>query len=116
MKLVCAFLIFSTLLISCVPIKKYEELQAKEKQCSDELAKYKNNALDYEASFKDVKTENRTLLFVERHTTSPSQACKKVPSSTYSSACRLGSRESLTFDRCRGAFVTEVPGAPAPRS
>lgn len=57
MKLVCAFLIFSTLLISCVPIKKYEELQAKEQQCSDELAKYKNNALDYEASFKDVKTK-----------------------------------------------------------
>ena len=57
MKLVCAFLLFSTLLISCVPIKKYEELQSKEQQCSDELAKYKNNALNYEASYKDVKTK-----------------------------------------------------------
>jgi chemotaxis protein MotB len=47
-----------TLLIalgSCVPIKKYNELLAKEQSCSEELEKYKNNSLDFEAKLKDVQ-------------------------------------------------------------
>jgi chemotaxis protein MotB len=57
MKLFGALLTLTLVLASCVPIKKYEELQAKEQQCSDDLAKYKKDALNYEASFKDFKSK-----------------------------------------------------------
>lgn len=57
MKLFVALLTLTVALGSCVPVKKYEELQAKEKECSDELAKYKTDALNYEASFKDFKSK-----------------------------------------------------------
>jgi chemotaxis protein MotB len=42
---------------SCVPAKKYNELLEKEQQCADELAKFKTNALNYEAQAKDYKSK-----------------------------------------------------------
>lgn len=50
------FFLFSAailLITSCVPIKKYNELLAKEQSCSEELEKYKNSSLDCEGKLKD---------------------------------------------------------------
>lgn len=38
---------------ACVPVKKYNELLEKEKACSEELAKYKTDAINYEGQAKD---------------------------------------------------------------
>ena len=57
MKLLVAFIAFGALIVSCVPAKKYNELLEKEKTCSEELAKYKNDALTYEASSKDYQAK-----------------------------------------------------------
>jgi chemotaxis protein MotB len=57
MKSIGVFLVLSIVFASCVPAKKYNELLEKEQQCSEELAKYKNAALDYEASYKDFKSK-----------------------------------------------------------
>jgi chemotaxis protein MotB len=43
------------LITSCVPIKKYNELLAKEQACSEELEKYKNSALDCDGKLKDAE-------------------------------------------------------------
>ena len=40
---------------SCVPAKKYNDLLEKEKQCSEDLKKYKTAALDNEAKFKTAE-------------------------------------------------------------
>jgi chemotaxis protein MotB len=56
-------LIFSAILLlitSCVPIKKYNELLAKEQACSDELEKYKNSSLDCEGKLKDAEANLTT--------------------------------------------------------
>lgn len=47
---------------SCVPVKKYEELQEKEQRCSEELAKFKKDALDYEASSKSYQSKYEVTL------------------------------------------------------
>jgi chemotaxis protein MotB len=52
-----AIIIFGGLLFSCVPAKKYNELLEKERECSESLAKYKNDALNYEASSKDYQSK-----------------------------------------------------------
>ncbi len=57
MKYLVAFIIFGGLLFSCVPAKKYNELLEKERECSESLAKYKNDALNYEASSKDYQSK-----------------------------------------------------------
>lgn len=57
MKNLIAFIIFGGLLFSCVPAKKYNELLEKERECSESLAKYKNDALNYEASSKDYQAK-----------------------------------------------------------
>jgi chemotaxis protein MotB len=55
------FPIFGALiLLGCVPAKKYNELLDKEKQCSEELAKYKTSALDNEAKAKTLETRLAT--------------------------------------------------------
>jgi chemotaxis protein MotB len=57
------FIIVGMLVLgSCVPVKKYNDLLEKEKQCSDELAKYKNSALDYEGKAKDLQTRYDVLI------------------------------------------------------
>lgn len=57
MKSIGAVFVLGLFLVSCVPAKKYNELLEKEQQCSDALAKYKQDALTYEASSKDFKTK-----------------------------------------------------------
>lgn len=53
-----AFILFSGLLMtSCVPAKKYNELLDREKQCSDELAKYKADAISYEGKSKEFEAQ-----------------------------------------------------------
>ncbi len=57
MKYLVAFIVFGGFLFSCVPAKKYNELLEKERECSESLAKYKNDALNYEASSKDYQSK-----------------------------------------------------------
>lgn len=57
MKSIVASIILGMVLISCVPAKKYNELLEKEQECSAALAKYKNDALNYEASSKDFQSK-----------------------------------------------------------
>lgn len=42
---------------ACVPAKKYNELLEKEKECNEELKKYKTAALDNEAKYKSAKAD-----------------------------------------------------------
>lgn len=56
-------LIYSAVLLlitSCVPIKKYNELLAKEQACSAELEKYKDSSLDCEGKLKDAEANLNT--------------------------------------------------------
>jgi len=57
MKSIGAAFVLGLFLVSCVPAKKYNELLEKEQQCSDALAKYKQDALTYEASSKDFQSK-----------------------------------------------------------
>lgn len=57
MKSIFFLLTITIALASCVPAKKYNELLEKEKQCSEELDKYKSDALNYEASSKDYQAK-----------------------------------------------------------
>jgi chemotaxis protein MotB len=56
MKTFNLFIILSLVIISCVPAKKYNDLVAREKQCSLDLEKYKSSSLEFEGKFKDVET------------------------------------------------------------
>ena len=58
------YLFVSVLLFtfSCVPAKKYNDLVAREKQCSDELEKYKTSSLDFEGKFKDIEAKHTVLM------------------------------------------------------
>lgn len=47
---------------SCVPIKKYQDLQEAEKKCSEELAGYKNAAIDNEGIAKNLQAKYAVLL------------------------------------------------------
>lgn len=49
-----SFAVF-TLLVACVPAKKYNELVEREKLCSEELAKYKNSAITFEDKAKELE-------------------------------------------------------------
>jgi len=42
-------------LLSCVSAKKYKELLAQQEACTDELAKFKSRALDFEGKYKEFK-------------------------------------------------------------
>jgi chemotaxis protein MotB len=57
MKFFVVVFVMGLTLVSCVPAKKYNELLEKEQQCSEELAKYKNDALNFEASSKDYQAK-----------------------------------------------------------
>ena len=46
---------------SCVPINKYNELLEKEKQCSEDLLKYKTDALNFEADATDLQSRHDVL-------------------------------------------------------
>lgn len=59
------FLLFSfaalTIIASCVPAKKYNELVERERICSEELATYKNSALANEGKAKDLEARYEQL-------------------------------------------------------
>jgi len=57
MKYLVVSLVLGGFLFSCVPAKKYNELLEKERECSESLTKYKNDALNYEASSKDYQSK-----------------------------------------------------------
>lgn len=61
MKNFVSLLVLGMIIVSCVPSKKYNELLEKEQQCADELAKYKTNALTYEADAKNYKSKFEVL-------------------------------------------------------
>ncbi|MEN9303195.1 MAG: hypothetical protein RL264_1624 [Bacteroidota bacterium] len=46
-----------TLLFACVPSKKYKDLVERERQCSEELEKYKRSSGEYEAKSKDLEVK-----------------------------------------------------------
>lgn len=51
-----SLLVVGMIAMSCVPSKKYNELLEKEQQCAEELAKYKNSSLNFEAESKNYKS------------------------------------------------------------
>ncbi|KXJ04554.1 Motility protein B, partial [Exaiptasia diaphana] len=58
--------IFGTLVLllafaSCVPAKKYNDLVEREKKCSEDLAKFKTDALNYEADAKTLREKSEIL-------------------------------------------------------
>lgn len=63
----------SIAVISCVPAKKYNELLAKEQQCSSELEKYKTTALNADALAKELQTKlsvlNSEIVSIKKDTT-----------------------------------------------
>jgi len=54
-KLFLLFILSGVVLFSCVPAKKYKDLLKKEKECSEELEKYKKSSNQYESSAKDLQ-------------------------------------------------------------
>lgn len=62
MKAIASILFLGILFGSCiVPAKKYNDLLEKERQCSEELEKYKTNALNYEAEATEFKSKYALL-------------------------------------------------------
>lgn len=51
-------IVLSLVFASCVPAKKYKDLVAREKQCSEELEKYKNSSIEFEGKYKDLETRH----------------------------------------------------------
>lgn len=49
------------LFASCVPARKYNDLVAREKQCSEELATYKNSSITHEGKAKDIEARYNVL-------------------------------------------------------
>ena len=56
MKKVHLLIVLSFILFACVPAKKYNDLVAREKQCSEELEKYKASSIEFEGKYKDIET------------------------------------------------------------
>ncbi|RYM35563.1 hypothetical protein ERX46_00825 [Brumimicrobium glaciale] len=55
MRLIFSVLLLTITLGSCIPVKKYNDLLAKEQNCADELKKFKTSSLDYEAQLKTIQ-------------------------------------------------------------
>ncbi len=45
------------LMVACVPIKKYKDLEANYKRCQEEEASYKTKAIDYENQLKELNVQ-----------------------------------------------------------
>jgi len=58
MKTVNLFIILSVIVSSCVPAKKYNDLVAREQQCSLDLEKFKSSSLEFEGKFKDLEVRH----------------------------------------------------------
>ena len=55
MKFLLPFILFSLAVGSCVPSKKYKDLLEKEQKCSEELSKYKTDALNFESDGREAR-------------------------------------------------------------
>jgi chemotaxis protein MotB len=56
MKLIVSFITLVYVLSACVPAKKYNDLLAAEKQCQEDLERYKTSSLNYEGQARDYQT------------------------------------------------------------
>jgi chemotaxis protein MotB len=56
MKLIVSFITLAYVLSACVPAKKYKDLLAAEKQCQEDLERYKTSSLNYEGQARDYQT------------------------------------------------------------
>lgn len=61
MKQLFSFTLLLFLTAACVPAKKYNELVAREKTCSEELEKYKASSIDNEGKAKDLEARYEQL-------------------------------------------------------
>lgn len=63
MKQLHSLILFSAIiaLSSCVPLKKYQDLEAKYKKCQEEDAAYKTKAIDAENKLKEIEVEHGIL-------------------------------------------------------
>lgn len=57
MKRFIAIITLGALITSCVPARKYQELEAKSKQCEEDLAALKQKSLTYEAELAERQSE-----------------------------------------------------------
>lgn len=57
MKRLIAILALGTIITSCVPARKYQELEAKSKQCEEDLAALKQKSLTYEAELAERQAD-----------------------------------------------------------
>lgn len=57
MKQSIAFILFSLLLIGCVPLKKYQELESNYNKSLEESTTYKSSSIDYENKMKELETQ-----------------------------------------------------------
>ncbi len=62
MRIIGAFILISIGIASCVPAKKYNELLEKEQRCSEELEKYKSDAINFGSQVSGLKSENEVLM------------------------------------------------------
>lgn len=53
--------LFSLGLLACVPSKKYNELLERERQCNEELKRFKTSALDNEAALASIRVKQELL-------------------------------------------------------
>lgn len=82
------------LLASCVPIKKYQDLETNYKKCQEEQADYKSKSLDYESKMKELQSSQEVL----------SKDVKTLKADT----SRLGSefrRVAVEYDRVSEAYA-----------
>lgn len=61
LSIILSFFALSFLMTSCVPSRQFDEMQAKEKQCRDELEKLKTENRDLTASSADLTVRNDQL-------------------------------------------------------
>ena len=57
MKIFIGLIVSVVVVCSCVPAKRYNELLEKEQKCSEELAKFKTDALNFEAKAADLEAK-----------------------------------------------------------
>lgn len=111
MKGLIIFCLGALTLASCVPTKKYKDLLAKEKSCSEELAKFKSSALTNEAMAKDIQSQYN-LLNVEAaglrtDTTSLGQK-RRVLSAKYDQLKAINNELEANYSRLRIAGASET--------
>lgn len=54
-------LILPVMLLACVPMKKYKELQAKYETCQEEVDEYKSKSIDFENKLKELETQMEVM-------------------------------------------------------